>query len=61
MKTIPQIKIEICMCWYVPRIFWMGCRIEPGHYSRRADALRGAQRALRRLGWTGAAQQELGL
>ena len=38
---------------YVPLIVWKGCNITPAQdrYTSRAHALRGARRALRRLGY----------
>ena len=52
MKT-PKITITVYPDGNaVPEILWRGCIIRPGYtYTNATDAMRGARRALRRLGW----------
>ena len=53
MRATPCITVRTELCWHIPTIHWMHCRIECGHYTRRSDAIRGAVRALRRIGYKG--------
>jgi hypothetical protein len=60
MITTPEIQLEGDPPKVRASIHWRGCIIRTPHtYTNRTDALRGAVRALRRIGYRGAWQKTI--
>lgn len=60
MNHTPEIHIEGDLPKIHASIHWKDCIIRPAHtYTNRTDALRGAVRALRRIGYRGGWQKTI--